>query len=375
MQWKNPDGSITEGIVIEDGAGKKLGTAANPLNVTGGSGGGGSNASVGSTGAAVPSSATAVGFQNAAGNLVLPTPSAGLPVADSGAAITGANLPAGGVGLTGWLSAIWSKLGGAALETGGNLASIAASVSTAANQLTANTTLSSILTKLGAVVLSAGSAIIGKVGIDQTTAGVTNGVVVNSSALPAGAATSALQSAMTTALGSPAQDGTDATGVTQLSGGVGIRGWLSGIYAKLAGTLAISATSLPLPTGAATATLQSAAQSAPGTPQTVALTVQGNASGIAVPTVETYANISGVSPVSVGQSPTLIVAARAGRKEVTLILEAAVAVRIGGSSVASATNGALLQGVLGEAITISGGAAIYGYAPTGTASVSALEVY
>ncbi len=41
MQWKNPDGSLTEGVVVEDGAGNKLGTASNPLNVTGLSGGGG----------------------------------------------------------------------------------------------------------------------------------------------------------------------------------------------------------------------------------------------------------------------------------------------------------------------------------------------
>lgn len=39
-----------------------------------------------------------------------------------------------------------------------------------------------------------------------------------------------------------AQDGSDATGVTQLSGGVGIRGWLSGIFSKLSGTLATSRT-------------------------------------------------------------------------------------------------------------------------------------
>jgi len=30
--------------------------------------------------------------------------------------------------------------------------------------------------------------------------------------------------------GSPAQDGTDVTGVSQQTGGAGIRGWLSGIY-------------------------------------------------------------------------------------------------------------------------------------------------
>lgn len=39
----------------------------------------------------------------------------------------------------------------------------------------------------------AGTNIIGKTGIDQTTPGTTNGVVVNSSALPAGAATAAAQ--------------------------------------------------------------------------------------------------------------------------------------------------------------------------------------
>jgi len=37
--------------------------------------------------------------------------------------------------------------------------------------------------------------------------------------------------------GSPAQDGTDATGVAQVAGGVGIRGWLSSIYNRLSGTL------------------------------------------------------------------------------------------------------------------------------------------
>jgi hypothetical protein len=119
MQWQNPNGSLTKGVVIEDGVGNKLGTSANPLNVTGISGGGsGSNASVGTTGAAVPTSATALGYQNASGNLTLPTPAAGLPVADSGAAITGAAMPAGGAGLTGWLSAIWSKLSGTLAVSG-----------------------------------------------------------------------------------------------------------------------------------------------------------------------------------------------------------------------------------------------------------------
>lgn len=45
----------------------------------------------------------------------------------------------------------------------------------------------------------------------------------------------------------------------------------------------VSAASLPLPTGASTSALQSSVQSAPGTPQTVAITVQGNATGVALP--------------------------------------------------------------------------------------------
>ncbi len=111
--------------------------------------------------------------------------------------------------------------------------------------------------------LGAGSAIVGKFDIDQTTPGTTNGVVVNSSALPAGAATSANQPALNgdggalahvanfpatqpisaAALPLPAgaaTDGTDATGATQMSGGGGIRGWLSGIYSKVAATLSVS---------------------------------------------------------------------------------------------------------------------------------------
>jgi hypothetical protein len=40
-----------------------------------------------------------------------------------------------------------------------------------------------------------------------------------------------------------AQDGVDATGVTAPAGGAGIRGWLSGIYAKLSGTITVSVAS------------------------------------------------------------------------------------------------------------------------------------
>jgi len=43
--------------------------------------------------------------------------------------------------------------------------------------------------------------------------------------------------------GDPSQDGTDATGVTQPTGGVGIRGWLSGIFNLFnGGTAKVNAT-------------------------------------------------------------------------------------------------------------------------------------
>lgn len=56
-----------------------------------------------------------------------------------------------------------------------------------------------------------------------------------------------------------ALDGTDGTGIAQPAGGAGIRGWLSGIYKAITGTLAVSAAALPLPAGASTLAGQVAA--------------------------------------------------------------------------------------------------------------------
>lgn len=111
--------------------------------------------------------------------------------------------------------------------------------------------------------------------------GVTGGVPVPVSAaslpLPVGAA----------------QDGTDGTGITPPTGATGIRGWLSGIFNKLNTSIAvtgtfwqstqpISATSLPLPAGAAAAAKQPALGTA-GTPSADVITVQGNPSGTPQP--------------------------------------------------------------------------------------------
>ena len=50
----------------------------------------------------------------------------------------------------------------------------------------------------------------------------------------------------------------------------------------------VSNASLPLPAGASTSANQTSVQSAPGTPQTTALTVQGNASNVALPVSGTF---------------------------------------------------------------------------------------
>jgi hypothetical protein len=119
------------------------------------------------------------------------------------------------------------------------------------------------------IVLAAGTNLIGTVGIDQTTPGTTNGVVVNASALPTGAATSALQTTGNTSLSTlagtvsagavavsaaalPLPTG-GATSALQTTGNTSLS-TLAGTVS--AGAVAVSAAALPLPTGAATSALQ-----------------------------------------------------------------------------------------------------------------------
>lgn len=116
--------------------------------------------------------------------------------------------------------------------------------------------------------LPAGTNLIGKVGIDQTTPGTTNGVQVNA-ALPAG----------TNVIGHVVVDSAPTTAVT-------------GTFWQA--TQPVSAASLPLPTGAATSAKQPALGTA-GTPSTDVLTVQGAATGTPLPVVaggNSYANIT-----------------------------------------------------------------------------------
>lgn len=228
--------------------------------------------------------------------------------------------------------------------------------------------------------------------------GVTGGVPVSISAvslpLPTGAA----------------QDGTDGTGIAPPAGGAGIRGWLSGIFNKLNTSIAVtgtfwqttqpvSAASLPLPAGAATAAKQPAFGTA-GTPSADVITVQGHSSGTPQPISGTVAatqsgawtvqpgNTANTTPWLVADSPasiatgqvtiantaTLIASSRAGRRSITIVNEGTSVVRIGTASVTTG-NGVYLPNVIGATITLDGGAAVSGIVASGTNPISFVESF
>lgn len=195
---------------------------------------------------------------------------------------------------------------------------------------------------------------------DQSAVPVTNA----SLPLPAGAATAAGVAAVNTTLGTPAQDGTDATGVTPPAGAVGVRGWLSSIWNKLntsivvqpgntanttawkvdgsAVTQPISAASIPLPPGAAT-----------------------NAGSANIATAQ----------VSVTTGNITIAAARAGRFAVTIRnITGTGPISVGVTGV-SAANGFVIMGVAGDSVTIQTAAAIFGTVASVTQNVCVLEAY
>jgi hypothetical protein len=85
---------------------------------------------------------------------------------------------------------------------------------------------------------------------------------------------------------------------------------------------------------------------------------------------------SGFTPgqITVGNTATLIVAARSGRVRVTIQNMGTTVVYLGGSTVTTAT-GFRLPGVDGSAYTTQNSAAIYGIVAAGTQAVSFIEEY
>lgn len=175
------------------------------------SGGSGSNPSVGTNGTTAPTSSTEIGIIDGTGKLQgvsstnpVPTTLSGTVPLPTGAA-TAANqvleiadldqivTNTTGLATESTLNAVGSVVSGieANQTNGTQVTQISGTVplpsgaATAANQATEIASLATIATNTGSAT-PAGTNIIGKVGIDQTTPGTTNGVQVNA-ALPAGA--------------------------------------------------------------------------------------------------------------------------------------------------------------------------------------------
>ena len=175
-------------------------------------------------------------------------------------------------------------------------------------------------------------------------AGLPTGAGGASAGLAAGAATSANQATEITALGTI---NTTLGTPFQAGGSVGITGTLPAFAATPTfnlGTL----------NGAATAGNQTAVQSAPGTPQTTAMTIQGNASGVAV-------------PVSVASQPLPTGAATAANQHVT----AAGTSDTSAQAVQGVTGGVPLPAVLTAGSAIAGKVGIDQTTPGTTNAVAA----
>jgi len=137
-------------------------------------------------------------------------------------------------------------------------------------------------------------------------------VTVASLPLPSGAATSALQTTGNTSLSSI--DGKLGTlGQKTMAGSAPV------VIASDQSALTVSAASLPLPTGASTAANQTNVQSAPGASAATAITVQGSASGVAVP-VNGSVTVSGTPAMNLAQiNGSTVVSATSGVQRVGIV--------------------------------------------------------
>jgi len=168
-----------------------------------------------------------------------------------------------------------------------------------------------------------------------------------------------------------AQDGADGTGITPPTGGLGIRGWLSGIYSKLSGTIAVSGTFWPATqpvslTSLPTLVAGSALIGKVGVDQTTPGTTNG--------VTEVGSSNWAVTQVSVATTATSIVAARSARQAVVITNLGSTPVYLGGSGVTTSA-GALLPGVVGASKVIPTSAAVYGIVVSGAQSISVEELY
>ncbi len=249
------NGNIAAAHVLVNSAGAETGTVPNPVIV-----------------------ATATTVQPVS-LTALPLP---IGAAQDGTDATGVAIPAGGVGIRGWLSGIYARLGTPLAVVVQGTVPVSGTFSQSTQPVSA-----------AALPLPAGAA----TSANQPALNVDGGALAHVVNFPTTQAVSLASAPLPTGA---AQDGSDATGVTAPSGAIGIRGWVSASYGVLgniltalagtlkvniqnssiavtgtffqttqpvsgtitanagAGTMAISAAALPLPTGAATSAGQAA---------------------------------------------------------------------------------------------------------------------
>lgn len=96
----------------------------------------------------------------------------------------------------------------------------------------------------------------------------------------------------------------------------------------------------------------------------------GGITPIEVPGVPTL----GTNQVSIGNTATLILPVRTGRRSLIIVQHGTVDVFIGDSGVTT-SNGLLLTGTKGASLSIPGTMAVYAIVASGTQTVSYLEIY
>jgi hypothetical protein len=168
-----------------------------------------------------------------------------------------------------------------------------------------------------------------------------------------------------------AQDGADGTGIAAPTGGSGIRGWLSGIYAKLSGTIAVSGTFWPATQPVSLASLPAlVAGSALIGKVSVDQTTPGSTNGV----TEVGSSNWAASQVSVSSAATSLVSARSARHAIVVTNLGTADVWLGGAGVTVST-GTLLPGVKGACKAIPATTAVYGIVASGSQVVSVEELY
>ena len=159
--------------------------------------------------------------------------------------------------------------------------------------------------------------------------------------------------------GSPAQDGTDASGVTQLTGGIGIRGWLSGIYSKLSNVL-----NMTISDGVTSANKASVQQFHNSDNQSLATTAYGVLSGGVAQLLNPVNNLDRQRETSFDNVPATGLAAGSQNLASPINVTSSTAIAVGAvnsqitlSAVTGVNRGAAWGITIGSALLLSPGTA------------------